>query len=54
MFQTNNIQKIKAKLFMFKGFFPNIVPFVSNVEKYDRTIQAANDNMAQAHGMLDN
>jgi hypothetical protein len=39
---------------MFNRFFPNITLFVSNVEKYDRAIHVANDNMAQAHGMLVN
>jgi hypothetical protein len=39
---------------MFNRFLPNIVLFVSNVEKYHRAMQVANDNMAQAHGMLVN
>jgi len=39
---------------MFNRIFPNVVLFVSNVEKYDTAIQAASNNMAQAHDMLDN
>jgi len=48
------VQKIKANILCTTDFCPNIVPFVSNVEKYDRSLQAANDNMAPAHGMLVN
>jgi hypothetical protein len=50
------VKKIKANTLCSAEFFffPNMVPFVCNVEKYDRAIQAANDNMAQAHDMLVN
>jgi len=43
----------ESKHFMLNRFFPNIVPFVSNVEKYDILLQAA-DDMTPAHGMLEN
>jgi hypothetical protein len=48
------VEKIKANILWSTDFFPNFVLFVSDVEKYDRTIQAANENMAQARGMLVN
>ena len=35
-------------------FFPKIVPFLDNVEKYCRIGQVTNDNMAHAHSVLDN
>jgi hypothetical protein len=49
------VDKIKSNILCSTDFFsPNIVLFVNNVEKYDRAIQAANDKMAQALGMLVN
>jgi hypothetical protein len=39
---------------MFNNFFSKIVLFMDNVEKYCRTGQATDDNMAHAHFMLDN
>jgi len=42
--------------FMFSNFFffSKIVPFMRYVERYRRTIQAADDNLAHEHYMLDN
>jgi hypothetical protein len=52
-FSNKYVKKIKANHLCSTNFFLNFVPFVSNVGKYDRAIQAANDNMVQGHGMLD-
>jgi len=53
MFQTKFLEKIE-KYFVFHNLISNFVPFIGNVEKYSRAGQAADDNMAHAHCMLDN
>jgi len=39
---------------MFNNFFPKIVSFLDNGEKYGRVIQATDVNMTHAFCMLDN
>jgi hypothetical protein len=46
MFKTKVVEKIKTHIFFSIFFF-------ENVEKCGRTGQATDDNMAQAHCMLD-
>jgi hypothetical protein len=38
---------------MYNNFFPKVMSFLDKVEKYCRAGQAIDDNMAQAHCMLD-
>jgi hypothetical protein len=44
MFHTNVVEKIKI-YFMFNNFFPKIVPFIDNVEKYGTARQATDDKI---------
>jgi hypothetical protein len=51
MFQAKVVEKIKH--FTFHIFFPRkSCLFLDNVEKYGRAGEAADDNMAHAHCML--
>jgi hypothetical protein len=57
MFQTKVVQKITTPILCsitFLFFFENGVLLLGNVEKYRTAGQAADDNMAHAHCMLDN
>jgi hypothetical protein len=47
------LEKTKTR-FMFSNFFPKIFRFKDKVEKYCRGRQAADDNTAQVHCLLDN
>jgi hypothetical protein len=58
MFPTKVVEKIKTRILcpmnsFFFFFFSKIVPFMRDVEIYCTPRQATNDDMAQAHCMLD-
>jgi hypothetical protein len=52
MLQTRVVDKIKTHILSSVTFFPKSCCSWDNVEKYYRTRQASNDNMAHAHCML--
>lgn len=47
-------EKIKSHVLFSITFSPIIAPFVSSLEKYDRTGQATEENTAHAFCMVDN
>jgi len=47
IFHTKIVEKMKTHFMV--NFFPKILPFISNVEKYSRAGEATDDNMAYAH-----
>jgi hypothetical protein len=54
MFQINvDVEKIKTHILCLVTFFPKIVPFMAKGENYCRAGQAADNNIAHAHCMLD-
>jgi hypothetical protein len=54
MFQTTVLEKIKACNLCSKNFLRHLCHVWDNVEKYSIAAQAADDNMAHAHCVLDN
>jgi len=54
MFQTKVVEKIKTHFLLSTiFFFEKMRRLRDNLEKYCTAGQATDDNMAQAHGMLD-
>jgi hypothetical protein len=53
IFQTKVVEKIKKHILCSATFFSKIVSLWDDVEKYCRAGQATDDNMANAHYMLD-
>jgi hypothetical protein len=54
MFQTKVVKKIETHVLCSVIFFPKILAFMNNVEKYLRAGQATDDNIAHEDCMLDN
>ena len=54
MFQTTFVEKIKTHVLCSVTYFQKLCRLRDNVEKYDRTGQATDDNMAHVYCMLDN
>jgi len=52
MFQTNLVEKIETYILYFIAVFRNSCCLWDNVEKYCRTEQATDENMAHAHCVL--
>jgi len=52
MFRKKILDKIKIHILCPIIFFSKIVLFMSNVEKYCRSVQATDDNVAKAHCTL--
>jgi hypothetical protein len=48
-FSDNNSRENQNTFYNEHIFFPKILPFMSNVEKYSRAGEATDDNMAHAH-----
>jgi len=54
MFKAKIVEEIKTHILCSVTFFKKILPLKDNVEKYSTAGQATDDNMANAHCMLDN
>ena len=54
MFQAEVAEKIKTHILYSITFFRKFCRLYDNMEKYYRAGQATDENMAQAHSMLDN
>jgi hypothetical protein len=54
MFQTKVLEKIKTHILCSVTFFSKSCHLWENVEKYFRTAQATDDNVAHVHCMPDN
>ena len=53
MFQTKAVEKMKTHILCSITLFPKSCRLLDNVDKYCRTGQARDDNMAHVHCILD-
>jgi len=53
MFQTNVVEEIKTRFYVFSKVFRKSCRLWGNVKKYCRAGEGTDDNMAYAHCMLD-